>query len=41
MNGRAESCGSKRNATADVRKDASKCEDDERNIEEHGRDGAR
>ncbi len=41
VNGRAESHGPHGNATAHVRKDAPKCEDDERNVEERGRDGAR
>ena len=41
VNGRAEEHGLHGKATAHVRKDPPKCVDDERNVEEGGRDGAR
>ena len=41
VNGCAESHGPHGKATAHVRKDPPKCVDDERNVEEGGREGAR
>ena len=41
MDDRTECCGSHGKGTANVWKDAPKCVDDERKVEEGGRDSAR